>query len=238
MIPIGIALAAFCATMCGGLFARRLRDRLHSILGFSAGAVIAVAFFDLIPEALSLSESYTAKTLISVVALGFLGYLLLDRLLLLHGHAHEEESHPSAGHSKAAALSIHSLLDGVGIGLSFAVSAPVGLVVAAAVLAHDFSDGINTVGVVLRRAGKNTQALLWLAADALAPLCGVLITMFLHIGQSTLALLLALFAGFFIYIGASDLVPESHHAHPTFLTTAMTLLGAGVLYMVICLAGI
>jgi len=48
---------------------------------------------------------------------------------------------------------------------------------------------------------------------------------------------LGLFAGFFLYIGASDLLPESFHAHPKFLTTVMTLLGAGLLYLVVRLAG-
>ena len=50
-------------------------------------------------------------------------------------------------------------------------------------------------------------------------------------------LALALFGGFFLYIGASDLIPESYHAHPKFLTTAMTLMGAGVLYLAISLIG-
>jgi ZIP family zinc transporter len=53
-----------------------------------------------------------------------------------------------------------------------------------------------------------------------------------------LAVVLALFCGFFLYIGASDLVPESHHGHPKFFTTIMTLLGAATLYAVIRFAGI
>ncbi len=234
-----IAAGAFGATMVGGSLALRLRDRLHLILGFSAGAVVAVAFFDLMPEAIDLgSKQYEAGTILSFVALGFLLYLVLDRLLVLHSHAHEESEHAeSRAHIRAGSLSIHSFLDGVGIGLAFQVSPAVGLVVAAAVLAHDFSDGINTVNVVVRHGGTFKKALRWLVVDALAPVFGILVTMLFVVSQESLGLILALFAGFFLYIGASDLIPESHHSHPTFWTTALTVAGAAVLYVAIHFAG-
>ncbi len=235
-----IALAAFAATMLGGIFALRLRDRLHTILGFSAGAVVAVAFFDLMPEALEMGQTtHGLSTIISFVALGFLAYLFLDRALLIHSHTHEEgdQSHEkereSRGFLRAGSLSLHSFLDGIGIGLAFQVSPAVGFVVAAAVLVHDFSDGINTVTVVVRHGGEFKNALRWLLVDAIAPVLGVLITLLFTVSQSTLSLLLAIFAGFFLYIGASDLIPESHHQHPKFMTTLMTLLGAFVLYAAI-----
>jgi zinc transporter ZupT len=234
-----IAAAAFGATMLGGALALRLRDRLHLILGFSAGAVVAVAFFDLLPEAMRLAAPmHDVSTTIGFVAAGFLVYLLLDRVLLLHSHAHEEHEHAQArGHVRAGSLSLHSVLDGVGIGLSFQVSMAVGLVVAAAVLAHDFSDGINTVSVVMRDGGERRRALRWLLVDALAPALGVVLTLFVRVSGPALGLILALFAGFFLYIGASDLIPESHHAHPTFWTTTMTIVGALVLFIAIKIAG-
>ncbi|MDB5225143.1 MAG: hypothetical protein JWL87_95 [Candidatus Adlerbacteria bacterium] len=225
--------------MLGGYLALRLRDRLHLILGFSAGAVIAVAFFDLMPEALELGAAYDASVILGVVALGFMLYLLLDRLLLLHSHAHEDHEHEaSRGHVRAGSLSLHSFLDGIGIGLAFQVDVAVGLIVAVAVLAHDFSDGINTVSVVTRHGGSRTRAMQWLLVDAAAPVLGIAATMLFGVTDENLGLLLALFSGFFLYIGASDLIPESHHAHPTFWTTAATLLGALALFGVIRLAGI
>ncbi len=224
--------------MVGGALALRLRDRLHIILGFSAGAVVAVAFFDLMPEALGFAgTAHNVSTVFSFIALGFLLYLLLDRVLMLHSHAHEEHEHTqSRGHIRAGSLSLHSFLDGVGIGLAFQASPAVGLVVAAAVLAHDFSDGINTVNVVVQHGGSRAKALRWLLVDAVAPVAGVLVTLLFSVSQESLGLLLALFAGFFLYIGASDLIPESHHQHPKFLTTIMTLLGAAALYTAIRLA--
>lgn len=239
MTPLIVGIAAFCSTMLGGFLALRLRDRLHVILGFSAGAVVAVAFFDLMPEALELGgKAHGVSTIMAFVALGFLLYLLMDRLLLLHSHAHEEhEVVESRGHMRAGSLSVHSFLDGVGIGLAFQVSTAVGAIVAAAVLAHDFSDGINTVSVVVRHGGERAKALRWLVLDAVAPVLGVAVTLLFSLSQESLGLLLALFAGFFLYIGASDLIPESHHQHPKFLTTFMTLLGAAVLYVAIHFAG-
>lgn len=237
MTLLFIAVAAFCATMIGGFLALKLRDRLHLILGFSAGAVIAVAFFDLIPEALDLGVGYGAQNILAVVALGFLLYLLLDRLLLLHAHE-EHEKVEARGHARAGSLSLHSFLDGIGIGLAFQVNTAVGLVVAAAVLTHDFSDGINTVSVVTRHGGSFKKALRWLLVDALAPVLGVAVTLLFGVTHEHLGLLLALFAGFFLYIGASDLIPESHHAHPTFWTTFATILGAVVLFGAIRLAAV
>jgi zinc transporter ZupT len=240
MIAFFISCAAFCSTMLGGSLALKLRDRLHLILGFSAGAVIAVAFFDLAPEALNLGSGYGEANMLAFIAGGFLLYLLLDRLILLHAHADEHDngqSVESRGHVRAGSLSIHSFLDGVGIGLAFQVSAGVGAVVAAAVLAHDFSDGINTVNVVVRHGGQFKKALRWLLVDAIAPVVGVLITLLFSVTDQHLGILLALFSGLFLYIGASDLIPESHHQHPTFWTTFMTLVGAAVLFVAIRIAG-
>ncbi len=225
-----VAFGAFLSTLLGGLFALRLRDKLHLVLGFSAGAVIAVALFDLLPESLVLGRNFfAAANIIAVVAVGFFLYLLLDRASLFHERR---------GAFGAAALSVHSFLDGLAIGLAFQVSAAVGATVTIAVLVHDFSDGINTVGLITKSGGAPSRARAWLFADALAPVAGAASTLFFTLSQGALALILALFAGFFLYIGASDLIPESHHAHPKFLTTAMTLFGALVLFTAIRLANI
>jgi len=86
------------------------------------------------------------------------------------------------------------------------------------------------MNVILKNRGDRRLALRWVLADALAPAAGVAATCFLSLPADAAGIALALFAGFFIYIGASDLIPESYHSHPKFLTTAMTLAGAAVLY--------
>lgn len=237
-----IALAASVATFLGGSLALRLRDKLHLILGFSAGAVIAVAFFDLIPESIGLGAAYhPVSTLLTFTALGFFFYTVLDRAIELHTHSDDQGVHTHGITQRsmisAGSLSSHSFLDGVAIGLAFQASPAVGVVVAAAVLTHDFSDGINTVSLVLKNGGSRALALRWLFVDAAAPVLGAAATLFFTLPAGALSLILAVFAGFFLYIGASDLLPESHHSHPKALTTVLTLLGAATLYIVIQIAG-
>ena len=232
MLLLVIVAAAFFSTLMGGLLALRLRDKLHLVLGFSAGAVIGVAFFDLLPEAVNFGAKFhSPATILSWTALGFLFYLVLDRILLFHGDA------APRGRFAAGVLCLHSLLDGVAIGLAFQASHEVGIVVAIAVLTHDFSDGINTMHMVLKNHGERSAALRWLLLDAAAPMIGVGSTYFFTLPATAFGTVLALFAGFFLYIGASDLIPESYHAHPKFLTTAMTLAGAAALYLAIALIG-
>lgn len=236
MTILFVALAASAATLVGGSFALHFRDKLHLILGFSAGAVAGVALFDLLPESITLSSAYhTSETIALFVALGFFGYFILDRLILLHTHE-EDEAGNTRGVFGALTLSAHSFLDGVAIGIGFQASVAVGIVVTLAVLTHDFSDGINTVNLVLKNGGNWRQALRWLIVDAAAPVLGAASTLFFRIPESSLGLVLAIFVGTFLYLSASDLIPESHHRHPRALTTFMTLLGATVLYIVIHLS--
>jgi ZIP family zinc transporter len=226
-------LATVISSLLGGLFAIQKEDKLHLILGFSAGAVIGVAFFDLLPEAIELCAGrYDVSSVTAFIAVGFLFFMLLSRILFLHPHSTEESCDETKhqGRLGAGSLSVHSFLDGLGIGLAFQVSASVGVIVAAAVLAHDFSDGINTVGIILKHDGTKQEAFRWLLADASAPFLGVVAARFMELPQSSLGLVLSLFCGFFLYIGASDLLPESHHRHPKLITSVMTILGATVIF--------
>lgn len=236
-----LGIAAVFSTLLGGLLALKWQDKLHLILGFSAGAVIGVAFFDLLPEAWELAaKNYGGSTVATVIAVGFLLYMLLNRVLLLHPHALEDDA---AADTKpawlgAGSLALHSFLDGMGMGLAFQASPAVGAVVAMAVLAHDFSDGINTVGMVLKNTGERRQAFRWLLVDAVAPPLGVISTFFFSLHEAELGLVLALFCGFFLFIGASDLLPESQHRHPKLVTSLLTLLGALIIYAAIHASGI
>jgi ZIP family zinc transporter len=237
-VALLLGLAAFFATLLGGLFALRYRDKLHLILGFSSGAVLGVALFDLLPESIDLTRAaHSTATVTLLVAIGFFSFMFLSRVLLLHPESQEEDELHGHAHGSgslgAASLALHSFLDGMGIGLAFKVSPAAGVIVAAAVLAHDFSDGINTVTMILRDRGRGMLAFRWLVLDALAPLAGVAVTFFFTLGEATLGLLLAVFCGFFIYLGASDLLPESHHRHPKLLTGLMNIGGAATIWVIV-----
>lgn len=235
-----ISILAFTTTILGGLFALKFTDKLHLTLGFSAGAIIGVAFFDLIPEAIELGRECEPSTLLAFTALGFIAYMILERFVMSHHHDHEHEAHIECkrGLLGASSLSLHSFLDGIAVGIAFYVSTSVGIIVAIAVLAHDFSDGINTVNMIIKNNGKKVDALKWLIVDALAPVLGICSTLFFTLPEDTLSIILSIFAGFFLYIGASDLLPESHHKHPTIWTTVATIIGIATLFVVIKIASI
>ena len=91
--------------------------------------------------------------------------------------------------------------------------------------------------MVLKNGGSRTRAFRWLLADAIAPVLGILSTAFFVISDAQLGMLLAVFAGFFLYIGASDLLPESHHEHAVRWTTAATVLGMLVIFLAVHFAG-
>lgn len=234
-----VGLAATGSAFLGGLFALHLKDRMHLILGFSAGAVVGVAFFDLIPESIEIvGEIHSVSFAMMLIAVGFVAYMLLDRFVVMHRHhTHDAETHGARrGAWGAGTLSVHSFLDGLGIGFAFQVSPALGAIVAAAVLIHSFSDGINTVNMIVKNGGSRESALRWLSIDASAPFVGILATTMFSVTEGTLGVILSLFAGFFLYIGASELVPESHHAHPVYWTTFATVLGIACMFVAISLA--
>jgi ZIP family zinc transporter len=140
--------------------------------------------------------------------------------------------HPNVGVASALALSGHSFLDGVGIGLGFQAGTTVGIAVAIAVIAHDFTDGLNTVNLMLMNRNRSRRALLLLAVDAIAPVLGVLSTRLFHVSDAGLVLYLGFFAGFLLYIGASEILPEAHSKHSSYLTIGLTIIGATFMFVV------
>lgn len=232
-----LALATFVSTMLGGLTALKNKDRLHRILGFTAGVLLGVVAFDILPEICELvqehSLSMTGPMLALVIA--FLLFHIFEKSLLIH-HAHDSEyrdhQHPHVGLFSALALVGHSFLDGMAIGLGFQVSTEVGAMVAIAVIAHDFSDGLNTVSLMLKSHNTSRKTIVLLVLDALAPVLGVLATMFISLSPQGLVLYLGFFAGFLLYIGASDILPEAHSKHPSRLTMALTVFGAAFMFVV------
>jgi ZIP family zinc transporter len=226
MTWLAIPLAAITAvsTLCGGLVALRFQRELTTAIALTGGIVVAVALFDVLPEAIKAVDDPRRVT--ALVGAGFLLFFLAERLLVLH---HRDEAEQARAHAKvgalgAAGLSIHSFIDGLGIGLAFHLGTATGLLVFLAVVTHDFADGLNTVNFVLRQSGERSQAIRWLAADAIAPFLGALTGVFIGVSDRTLGQLLAVYAGFFLYMGATDLLPEAHE-HPSGKRVALTAAG-------------
>lgn len=197
-------------------------------MAVAAGVLVATAVADLLPEAHELAGS-SATLEIGVAALaGFIAFSLIEAFIhqssFEHQHAADEALDDTLlrrGDPRSVvallppvSLILHSTLDGLAIGLGFQASTAVGLVVLMAVLAHDFADGMNVVTLVLEaaRGAKLAGGLLFL--DALAPVIGAGLSLWLSIPPAILGLLLAWFAGAFIAIGAGHLLPEAQHRNP------------------------
>ncbi len=237
MEAIILSFFTFISTSLGGLFALKNRDKLHYIMSFTAGVLLAVCFFDILPEGFNIirEQGLDVTPMLTALVIGFLFFHILEKSIIIH-HAHEDEyadhKHPSVGLLGASGLSFHSFLDGVGIGLGFHVNPHVGMLIAIAVIAHDFSDGLNTVTLMLTNKNTKKKAMLLLFIDAVTPIIGVLSTFILKIPDNLLVLYLGFFAGFLLYIGASDLLPEAHSKHSSFKLVGLTILGVLFIFTV------
>lgn len=230
----------FFSTMLGGFLALRLKDKLHLVLAFASGAVVATALFEILPEIISQAAqlNINLNTLLLFSALGFLLFHTLERILVFQNcrdPKHREEGCQHVGILSASGFSIHSFFDGLGIGLGFLTNFQLGLVIALAVLAHDFSDGLNTATVIIKNRGSHRQAFVWLLLDALMPLLGVAVSQLLPAARIIIPFVLAFYFGFFLYLGASDLLPEAHHRHSSYLTLLATFLGFSFVYLLVSL---
>jgi zinc transporter, ZIP family len=239
-MPVLLALCTVLSTALGGIVALRSRDRLHLILGFAAGVMLGLVAFDLLPQLFALTDAtfLGVPAVMVAFAAGFLVLHFVERSVAMHGaHEGEYEPHhhrdPDVGLASALALSAHSFLDGVGIGLAFQVDNTVGYAVALAVVAHDFADGLNTVTVMRTSGNSRRRQVVLLAIDAVAPVLGALSTLFFSVGDTVLALYLGAFAGFLLYLATADILPEAHATHPSRLTLVSTLGGVGLMWLVV-----
>lgn len=237
MLAVILSIATFFSTYFGGLLAVRLKDKLHMIMGFTAGVLLGVVSFDIFPEIIAqIKENNFSSTevMVALVA-GFLVFHILEKTLLIH-HAHEgdyaEHHHPQVGIISALALAGHSFMDGVGIGLGFQINPAVGILVAVAVIAHDFTDGMNTVILMLSNKNSVTRAKKLLFLDAITPVIGAWSTLFFKVSPYFLVLYLGFFAGFLLYIGASDILPEAHSKNSSFKLIGLTVLGVLFIFCV------
>jgi len=236
-MPAVYALAAFAMTLAGGAFAFKYQRYILYIMALSAGLVIGIAFLDLIPEVADAAqrEHIDMRLLMLTLLCGFVSIFLLEKLTIIHS----EKQHDAPGHhhhvglAGAIGLSFHSFLDGLAIGVGFKAGASVGVLVLVAVVAHDFADGLNTVTFMLATKNEPSKTIALLIVDAVAPVVGALCAGALRIERRVVAFQIAFFAGFLLYLGASDLLPQVH-SHPRRALIASTvggLLGAaGVVY--------
>lgn len=220
-----------------------VRKLLFVLLSLAAGALLGDAFIHLIPEAFAETSNPLAVSLL--VLGGFFTFFILEKFLNWH-HVHADEPldanehariHP-VGHLVLVSDGMHNLIDGVAIGAAFMVSPAVGIATTAAILLHEIPQEIGDFALLLHAGFSRMQALMMNLFSALTAFIGAGLAFVLGGFFENAAPLIAAFsAGMFIYIAASDLVPELHKtSEPRKSFTQLVAIGVGVLVMVALLA--
>jgi zinc transporter ZupT len=214
--PIILSFITFLATLLGGYVAARNRNRFGVIAAFSAGVLIAVSLFQLLPASLRLADNLGTPTqdVLYMTGLGFVFLYMLERLLsvkkIRSGDGWKYVRHSTGGIYGASELALHSFADGFAIGIGFHFNFQIGMIVALAVIFHDFPDGMNIVTVMLNSGNSLKSSMRMLLLDAVTPVLGATMSLFITLFDRYLVYLLPFFAGGFLYLGASDLLPEAH----------------------------
>lgn len=228
------------ATTLGGILAFRAKDRFHLVLGLSAGLLMGLVGFDLLPEVFELNTDHFAGVPVVSIAIlaGFLILHIVERGFGSHEPAeshygHDHEHHSVSGVIGALAMGGHVFLDGVGLGVAFQVSPSLGIAVFLAIVVHAFSDGLNTVSMLIKSGNWTNKSKYLLGLDAIARIGGATLGTYLALNDKYMALYLALFTGFVIYIATSHILPEAHSRHASKWTLAATACGVLIMWGVV-----
>ncbi len=214
--PIILSFVTFLATLAGGFVAARNRSKFGIIAAFCAGVLIAVPLFQLLPASLKLADSLKtpASDVLYMMGLGFVFLYMLERLLSVKkvpsGDGWKYVRHSTGGIYGASELVLHSFADGFAIGVGFHFDFQIGIIVALAVILHDFPDGMNVITVMLGSGNSLKSSMRMLLLDAATPVLGATAALFITSVDRYLVYFLPFFAGGFLYLGASDLLPEAH----------------------------
>jgi zinc and cadmium transporter len=183
----------------------------HYVNSFAAGLILGVAFFHLFPESLELSQNA-----LLYIFLGFLVFYLLESLMVLHsGSEIHFKGKRNPKHTKGmvmfSGLFFHSLFDGIIIGVGFEIDPKVGLLTSLGIIMHEVPEGVTSFSLLIASITRNTALKMSIAVALATPLGALISLAFIGgLSESTVGLLLAMAGGSFLYIGASDLIPETH----------------------------
>ncbi|TSC88078.1 MAG: ZIP Zinc transporter [Microgenomates group bacterium Gr01-1014_7] len=211
----------------------------HYLSAFAAGALLATAFFDLLPEAAEhMEELGISINLPFWTLLGILGFFLIERFIHHHhGHGQSREEKKSIIPLVIIGDTMHNFTDGVAIAATFLISIPLGIVTSLAVAAHEIPQEIGDFGLMLNRGVERKKVLLINFYSALAAMVGALLTyIYKDKLEGLLPVILSVTAGFFIYIALANLIPEIHNRDNqkvAFWETVMLFVGVIVIYFAI-----
>ena len=237
-----IIVGSSISLLGGSLIFTTKKSRERAILiamPFGAGALLAAAFFDLLPEAFELGDP---RTLLLWALGGFMLFFYLERSASWFHHHHEHDVEvKNAAQRRLIVFGdlMHNAIDGAAIGASFLVSPALGFITTLAVSAHEIPKELGTFALLLSRGWRDRTVILANIATALATIVAA-VTVYLlgSVEQLPIAPLLAMTAGFFIYIAASDVIPDIHEQkrrigmiQATALTVGIVFVGGLVTYL-------
>jgi zinc transporter ZupT len=232
-----LTIAASVAALLGSYTALRSRKWLDLAIAFTSGLVLGLVTFDLLPEIFNIANSQHLDPIWPMVALtiGFLVFHIFEQFVPLHESSEDQygpHRHPALGTARAVALTGHSFLDGLSIGVGFQVSNKVGMAVAIAVIGHRFADGFDTTTFMLFHKNKLSHIKGWLAVVVLMPIIGGLASLAIKLSEASLAIYLGFFAGLILYIAASNLLPQAHTKEFSRKSILLTIIGVACMIVI------
>lgn len=200
-----VSLISFIGVITLSLKDKLLNSILKALVALSAGALLASAFFDLLPEAL---EFIDIKFSFILVLIGFALFFFIEKILHWH-HCHSGRKHEHTfAVMNLVGDSIHNFIDGLILGSAFIAGIELGLTTTLAIILHEIPQEISDFGVLIYSGMKKSKAIFLNFVTALIAVLGGLVAFFISTSLSSTSFLLPFAAGGFIYIAASDLIPE------------------------------
>jgi len=223
-------------TFVGGFFTLNNKKRLNILMALAAGMLVGVSILDLIPESLHLGTDINQNYITLSIVIGFLIFYILEHSMVVHSCGEDDcdaDVHNHLGSFGVLGLSIHGFLDGMAIGLGFEINQTVGFLMAIPIIAHSLVDGLNTVVILLKDKRTRAECINWLAVQSITPIFGFFASAYITLTKTSLALVLAFFAGLFLYIGGSDLLPEAHKEKSTRGAMFATIIGFIIIFILV-----
>jgi zinc and cadmium transporter len=225
-----VSLIAFIGVLFIGLKEDKLKRLTTILVGFASGTLLGGAFLHLLPE--SLTPENDQMAILWYVIAGIVSFFALEKFLYWR-HCHEKEcpTHTFV-YLNLVGDGIHNFIDGMVIAATFMIGFELGLATTLAVIFHEVPQEIGDFGVLVYGGLNKKKALIYNFISAVTAILGALATYFLAYLRSIEALLVPFAAGGFIYIAATDLMPELHkksHAGESIVQLFMILLGIGLM---------
>jgi zinc and cadmium transporter len=232
-------------SLLGGIALLRVKKRRQAALlltmPFGAGALLAAAFFDLLPESFEMADP---RAMLLYCLAGFTSFFILERCASWFHRHHEHDAQGKNVRQRWLIILgdiTHNAIDGIAIGVAFLVSIPTGIITTFAVSAHEIPKELGTFALLLARGWKDKTVILANLATALATVIAAVVAYILaKDSHEFVPPLLALTSGFFIYVAASDIIPDIHEQPQRIGTIQAAMLVAGVVIVgcVVTLLGV